>query len=94
MIESQGQKLLVMGDLIHVPAVQLDHPNVTIAFDSDPKEAAASRIRVFDEVARDRTLVAGAHMPFPGIGHLRTAGTSYQWVPVTFSRMRRAPQAH
>lgn len=94
LIESQGQTLLVMGDLIHVPAVQLDHPNVTIAFDSDPKEAAASRIRVFDEVARDRTLVAGAHMPFPGIGHLRTAGRSYQWVPVNFSRMRRAPQAH
>jgi glyoxylase-like metal-dependent hydrolase (beta-lactamase superfamily II) len=88
MIESQGQKLLVMGDLIHVPAVQLDHPNVTISFDSDPKEAAASRIRVFNAMAKDRTLVAGAHIPFPGLGHLRTAGTSYQWVPVNFSRMR------
>ncbi|KRA36244.1 MBL fold metallo-hydrolase [Rhodanobacter sp. Root627] len=88
MIESQGQKLLVMGDLIHVPAVQLDHPNVTISFDSDPKEAAASRIRVFNAMAKDRTLVAGAHIPFPGVGHLRTAGTSYQWVPVNFSRMR------
>jgi glyoxylase-like metal-dependent hydrolase (beta-lactamase superfamily II) len=88
MIESQGQKLLVIGDLIHVPAVQLDHPNVTISFDSDPKEAAASRIRVFNAMAKDRTLVAGAHIPFPGVGHLRKAGTSYQWVPVNFSRMR------
>lgn len=88
MIESQGQKLLVMGDLIHVPAVQLDHPNVTISFDTDPKEAAASRIRVFNAMAKDRTLVAGAHIPFPGLGRLRTAGTSYQWVPVNFSRMR------
>jgi len=88
MIESQGQKLLVMGDLIHVPAVQLDHPNVTISFDTDPKEAAASRIRVFSQVARDKTLVAGAHIPFPGLGHLRTTGASYQWVPVNFSRMR------
>lgn len=88
MIESQGQKLLVMGDLIHVPAVQLDHPNVTISFDTDPKEAAASRIRVFNQVARDKTLVAGAHIPFPGLGHLRTTGASYQWVPVNFSRMR------
>jgi glyoxylase-like metal-dependent hydrolase (beta-lactamase superfamily II) len=88
MIESQGQKLLVMGDLIHVPAVQLDHPNVTISFDTDPKEAAASRIRVFNQVARDKTLVAGAHIPFPGLGHLRTTGASYQWVPVNFRRMR------
>ena len=88
MIESQGQKLLVMGDLIHAPAVQLDHPNVTISFDSDPKEAAASRIRVFNAMAKDKTLVAGAHIPFPGLGHLRTTGASYQWVPVNFSRMR------
>jgi Zn-dependent hydrolases, including glyoxylases len=87
MIESEGQKLLLMGDLIHVPAVQLNHPNVTISFDTDPKEAAASRIKVFNQVARQRTLVAGAHLPFPGIGHLRAAGKTYQWVPVNFTRM-------
>ncbi|MFC5583197.1 MBL fold metallo-hydrolase [Rhodanobacter terrae] len=87
MIESEGQKLLLMGDLIHVPAVQLDHPDVTIAFDTDPKAAAASRIKVFNQVARERTLVAGAHLPFPGIGHLRAVGKTYRWVPVDFTRM-------
>ena len=88
MIESEGQKLLLMGDLIHVPAVQLDHPTVTIAFDSYPKAAAASRIKVFNQAARERTLVAGAHLPFPGIGHLRATGKTYQWVPVNFTQMR------
>lgn len=92
MIESQGQKLLLMGDLIHVPAVQLDHPNVTIAFDTDPKEAAATRVKIFNQVARERTLVAGAHLPFPGIGHLRATGKTYQWVPVNFTRMPSAPK--
>lgn len=87
MIESDGQKLLLMGDLIHVLAVQLDHPNVTIVFDTDPKGAAASRIKAFNQVARERTLVAGAHLPFPGIGHLRATGKSYQWVPVNFTQM-------
>ena len=87
MIESEGKKLLLMGDLIHVPAVQLDHPNVTIAFDTDPEEAAANRIKVFNRMARERTLVAGAHLPFPGIGHLRATEKTYQWVPVNFTRM-------
>lgn len=87
MIESEGKTLLLLGDLIHVPAVQLDHPNVTIAFDTDPGEAAASRIKVFNQVARERTLVAGAHLPFPGLGHLRATGKAYQWVPVDYSRM-------
>lgn len=87
MIESAGKKLLLLGDLIHVPAVQLDHPNVAIAFDTDPGEAAASRIKVFNQAARESTLVAGAHLPFPGLGHLRATGKAYQWVPVDYSRM-------
>jgi len=92
MIESKGQKLLLMGDLIHVPAVQLDHPNVTISFDTDPGEAAASRLKVFNQAARERTLVAGAHLPFPGLGHLRAAGRTWQWVPLDYSRMPAGPQ--
>lgn len=60
--ESQGQKLLLMGDLIHVPTVQLDHPSVTVASDGDHAEATASRIKVFDQAARERTLVAGVHI--------------------------------
>lgn len=86
-VESEGQKLLLIGDLIHVTAVQLDHPKVTIAFDTDPKAATASRIRVFNQAARERTLVGAAHIQFPGVGHLRATGKSYQWVPVNFTQM-------
>jgi glyoxylase-like metal-dependent hydrolase (beta-lactamase superfamily II) len=86
-VESEGQKLLLIGDLIHVTAVQLDHPKVTIAFDTDPKAAAASRIKVFNQAARERTLVGAAHIQFPGIGHLRATGKTYQWVPVNFTQM-------
>jgi glyoxylase-like metal-dependent hydrolase (beta-lactamase superfamily II) len=90
-IESQGKKLVLVGDLIHVSAVQLDHPMVTIAFDTDAKAAAASRIRVFNQAAREHTLVGAAHIAFPGVGHLRTAGKSYQWVPVNYTQMRAEP---
>jgi glyoxylase-like metal-dependent hydrolase (beta-lactamase superfamily II) len=90
-IESQGQKLLLVGDLIHVAAVQFDHPTVTIAFDTDAKAAMASRIRVFNQAAREHTLVGAAHIAFPGFGHLRAAGKSYQWVPVNYTQMRAEP---
>lgn len=46
LVESRGQKLLVGGDLIHLPAVQLDHPDITIAFDADGKAAVQSRERL------------------------------------------------
>ena len=66
-------------------AVQFADPGVTIAFDSDAKAAALSRTAVFGMAAKDDALVGAAHLQFPGMGHLRAAGKSWQWVPVNYS---------
>jgi glyoxylase-like metal-dependent hydrolase (beta-lactamase superfamily II) len=87
-VESRGQKLWLIGDLIHVAAVQMDNPQVTIGFDSDEKAAYASRKKVFDEAAKNGALVGGAHLQFPGLGHLQTQGKGYRWVPVNYTQMR------
>ncbi|MES2822701.1 MAG: MBL fold metallo-hydrolase [Pseudomonadota bacterium] len=87
-IESEGQKLLVIGDLIHVAAVQLDHPEVTIAFDTEQKEAADARNKVFTEAAKQGALVGAAHIQFPGLGYLRKKAKSYDWIPVNYTQMR------
>ena len=88
LVESGGQKLLVIGDLIHVAAVQMENPGVTIQFDSDQKAAAAARKKVFDAAAKDGTMIGGAHLQFPGIGYLATQGKGYRWVPVNYTQMR------
>jgi glyoxylase-like metal-dependent hydrolase (beta-lactamase superfamily II) len=85
LVESKGQQLLVVGDLVHVAAVQFADPGVTIAFDTDAKAAAASRETVFKLAAKDGALVGAAHLQFPGLGHLRAAGKSWQWVPSNYS---------
>ena len=85
LVESKGQQLLVVGDLIHVAAVQFADPGVTMAFDSDAKAAALSRTAVFGMAAKDDALVGASHLQFPGMGHLRAAGKSWQWVPVNYS---------
>jgi glyoxylase-like metal-dependent hydrolase (beta-lactamase superfamily II) len=87
-VENRGQKLWLIGDLIHVAAVQMENPQVTIGFDSDEKAAAASRKKVFDDAAKNGYLVGGAHLPFPGLGHLQTQGKGYRWVPVNYTQMR------
>lgn len=87
-VESHGQKLVLIGDLIHLAAVQFDNPQVTIAFDSDEKAAYASRKRVFDEAAKNGWLIGGAHLQFPGLGHLANQGRGYRWVPVNYTQMR------
>jgi len=87
-VENKGQKLIVMGDLIHVPAVQLDHPDVTIAFDTDPKAATKAREKVFNLAAHEGDLIAVSHIQSPGLGHVHTVGQTYQWIPVNYTQPR------
>ena len=84
-LESDGQRLVLMGDLIHVASVQLESPEVTIGFDSDEDKARASRQKMFAQLAGDGSLVAVAHFPFPGLGRLRAVGKGYAWEPLNYS---------
>ena len=82
MISSGSESLLVWGDIIHVPEIQVPRPEVTMEFDTDPDAAAATRRRTFEMVANERLLVAGMHIHFPGFAHLlRSAGGDYTMVP-------------
>jgi glyoxylase-like metal-dependent hydrolase (beta-lactamase superfamily II) len=85
LVESRGQKLMLIGDLIHVAAVQFNDPGVTIAFDSNAPAAAATRKKMFGELASDGVLIGANHLAFPALGHLRQAGKSWQWVPANYS---------
>lgn len=86
LFSSQGQKLLVWGDIVHSHAVQFEHPEVSIEFDSDPAQAIATREKAFADAARTRVLVAGMHLPFPGIGHVAKEKKGYRWVPAEFGQ--------
>lgn len=84
-VESEGQKLLIWGDLVHAHAVQFANPGVSIEFDTDQKQAIATRRRIMKTMADSKSLVAGMHLPFPGIGHVREDGKGrYSWVPIEF----------
>jgi glyoxylase-like metal-dependent hydrolase (beta-lactamase superfamily II) len=84
-VESKGQKLVLLGDLLHVAAVQFDAPAVTIGFDTDSKAAAVQRKAAFAEAAKQGYLIGAAHLQFPALGHVRAAGKAYQFVPVNYT---------
>ncbi len=69
-IASGRESLLIWGDIVHIPDVQVRRPEVYVDPDSDSAAAVATRRRVFDMVATDRLLVAGMHTHFPGFLHL------------------------
>jgi transposase len=65
---------------------RLSDPEIAIEFDSDPKRARASRQAALKDAATRKIWIAGAHMPFPGIGHIRAESNgSYTWVPVEYT---------
>ena len=87
-VESKGQKLVLIGDLMHNAAVQFPDPGVTIQFDSDSKAALAQRKAAFAEAAKQGYWMGAAHLPFPGVGHLRSEGKGYKFFPVNYSANR------
>jgi glyoxylase-like metal-dependent hydrolase (beta-lactamase superfamily II) len=84
-VASKGKTLVVLGDLIHVGAVQFDAPDVTIAFDSDGRQAFSSRTNMFAKVAREDDLVAAAHLQFPGLGYIRANGKRWTWTAANYT---------
>lgn len=87
-IESKGQKLMLLGDLVHVPQIQFAHPDYAMVFDYDKGEGQIVRKTFLQDAAAQRQWIAGAHLPFPGIGHIRAEGAGYTYVPAEYSANR------
>lgn len=87
-VESNGQKLVLWGDLMHVASVQFSEPSVVIGFDTDSKLAAIERKKAFVDAAKQGYWVAGAHISFPGIGHLRAEDKGYVWIPANYTSLK------
>lgn len=78
LVASGPESLLIWGDIIHVPEVQVARPEVTIQFDVDPVQAAATRRRMLDMAASERMHIAGMHLHFPGTAHVAREGGGFR----------------
>lgn len=77
-LESGGQNLLVWGDIVHFPEIQIPRPDVSIAFDQDAHLAAETRTRLLDIASSENLLIAGMHLGESAFGHIaRTANGTY-----------------
>jgi hypothetical protein len=83
--------VLFWGDTVHCHTVQLRRPSVAFAADTDEPAAIAARRKALDLVSSNRWWVGAAHLPFPGLGHLRRDRYSYTWVPATYTPVEDSP---
>lgn len=77
-IESDKEPLLVWGDIVHFPHIQIASPQVSIAFDLDPQLAATTRIKLLDQVSADRLLIAGMHLDESGFARIERSGSRWR----------------
>jgi len=79
LLQSGNDQLLIWGDIVHLPSVQVPRPDAALVFDVDPALSPQSRAKVFDWVARERIPVAGAHMPAPGFATIARQGGGFAY---------------
>jgi glyoxylase-like metal-dependent hydrolase (beta-lactamase superfamily II) len=85
MVASEGESVLIWGDIVHVQELQVSRPEVVMTVDVDPVRAAETRRRLFDQVVADRQAVAGMHLHFPAFAHLARDGSGYRLVADAWS---------
>jgi glyoxylase-like metal-dependent hydrolase (beta-lactamase superfamily II) len=68
-IESNGQRAIVTGDMMHNP-IQFERPTDFGRFDMDQSQAAATRQTFVDDLANTDILVIGSHFSEPTAGYV------------------------
>ncbi len=84
LVSSGNDKLLLLGDTMHVAPVQFPRPEITVAFDFRQDLARARRQELFEMVVKENMYVGAVHLPFPAIGKLRArdgVGFAYDALP-------------
>jgi glyoxylase-like metal-dependent hydrolase (beta-lactamase superfamily II) len=84
LVESGGESIEFCGDIIHFGSLQFANPEITVVYDVDANAAAEQRQKQFTRLEESRRLIATAHLPFPGVGHIRADDRGYTWIPVDY----------
>jgi glyoxylase-like metal-dependent hydrolase (beta-lactamase superfamily II) len=79
LITSGGKSLCYTGD-VALHEIMLRNPKIEVSFDTDPKQASATRMKMFDMLSADKTPVLIYHMPWPGMGNVVKDGDGYRFV--------------
>jgi glyoxylase-like metal-dependent hydrolase (beta-lactamase superfamily II) len=81
MITSAGKSFAFLGDLTHHPILLLEKPRMEFSYDTDPKQAANTRVKMLEMLAANKIPVMSYHFAWPGYGHVAKAGEGFHYYP-------------
>ena len=81
MISSGDKSFAFLGDLTHHQILLMEKPRMEFSYDTDPKQAAESRVKMLTMLAANKIPVMSYHYPWPGYGHVAKAGEGFHYYP-------------
>ncbi|MCO6049067.1 MBL fold metallo-hydrolase [Mesorhizobium sp. RP14(2022)] len=83
-LESGGKTLMLTADTANHYVASLQKPDWEVRFDMDKAQAAATRKKVFGQIADERLPFIGYHMPFPALGYVERFEDGFRFMPETY----------
>ena len=80
-IESEGQRLIDIGDVAHSAVVSLEEPAWINGYDTDTTRGRTQRETTLAVLAARGDHVFAPHFPFPGTGTVVKTAFGYAWKP-------------
>lgn len=75
-IESQGEKAIISGDVLHHPC-QIVYPEWTTLADTNPEQTIKTRKKFLNEIVNTETLLVGSHFTNPVAGKVIKSKNSF-----------------
>ena len=79
LVSSAGKSFAFLGDLSHHSVLLLERPRMEFSYDTDPKQAAESRVKLLTMLAANKIPVMSYHFAWPGYGHVAKAGDGFRY---------------
>jgi glyoxylase-like metal-dependent hydrolase (beta-lactamase superfamily II) len=76
-----GDGLIIGGDALIHPLISFQHPEWKPLADHVPDQAVATRRKLLDRLATDRSILIGFHLPYPGVGTVERKDRAYRFIP-------------
>src|SRR3981189_181296 len=79
MVSSAGKSFCFMGDLTHHPILLLEKPRMEFSYDTDPKQAANTRVKLLDMIAANNITIMSYNFACPGYAHIVKPGEGFHY---------------
>jgi len=80
LITSEGKSFAFLGDLTHHQILLMEKPRMQFSYDTDPNQAAESRVKMLGMLAANQIPVMSYHYPWPGYGHVVKNGDGFHYI--------------